>query len=235
MQHRASSGASTSWRRPLGHIRALHPETNRQVSDHEAAHPERNSYRAVSCAPWPWPPCCLSVRRRAREMTARDGSSQVTKADAKEASSAVQAGLKAHSDGDLDKAATAVRQGARVRPDEQVRVLQPRAHRRGRRELRAGRDELPRRAQDRPEVRAGAVQSRDPAHQGRPERGHLAVQVGCCRGREGCGGLAQSRPPATCQQREGIGQQERAARDRPGLDLEGSRQGLGDRSSRRTT
>jgi Tfp pilus assembly protein PilF len=34
------------------------------------------------------------------------GSSQVTKADAKSASSAVQAGLAAHSKGDLDKAAT---------------------------------------------------------------------------------------------------------------------------------
>jgi Tfp pilus assembly protein PilF len=33
-------------------------------------------------------------------------SSKVTKADAKQASSAVQAGLKAHSDGNLDKAAT---------------------------------------------------------------------------------------------------------------------------------
>ena len=35
-----------------------------------------------------------------------DGSSQVTKADAKQASSAVKAGLAAHSDGNLDKATT---------------------------------------------------------------------------------------------------------------------------------
>jgi len=41
------------------------------------------------------------------EDSSPDGSSQVTKADAKQAASAVQAGLKAHSDGDLDKAETA--------------------------------------------------------------------------------------------------------------------------------
>jgi Tfp pilus assembly protein PilF len=38
--------------------------------------------------------------------TSNSDSSQVTKKDAKEASSAVQAGLKAHSDGNLEKAAT---------------------------------------------------------------------------------------------------------------------------------